>query len=220
MKKCSKCGEEKPATVEYFSRDKRNPDELRYACKSCQIEYNKRHRSESPVKYQAKKREQNKHYQKSNPEKVKHLRKRWKKENPEKVKAYHRRYAEKHPEKLAETLRRRRSKKANIPCSFTSEDESSALRYFNGCCAVCGRPLRDLFGEHYPAMDHWIPVSSPDCPGTIPTNMVPLCHGIDGCNNKKSNADPVEWIKKQYSKQAAHKILDRISSYFESLATS
>jgi hypothetical protein len=219
MKTCSKCDKPQPATTEYFSRDNRNLDGLRYACKSCQREYNKRRCAEDPEKYQAQKQEQNKRYQKSNPEKVKQLRERWKKENPEKVKASHRRYAKKHPEKIAEILRRRRSKKANVPCFFTSEDETHALSYFNGRCAICDRPLRDLFGNHYPALDHWIPVSSPDCPGTIPTNMIPLCHGVDGCNNKKSNRDPIEWIEKQYSKQAARKILDRIRGYFESLAT-
>ena len=39
MKKCTKCGEWKPATAEYFNRNKTRTDGLRAVCKECCLEY-------------------------------------------------------------------------------------------------------------------------------------------------------------------------------------
>lgn len=39
MKLCSRCGVEFPATSEFFNRNKRNKDGLRYECKACRGEY-------------------------------------------------------------------------------------------------------------------------------------------------------------------------------------
>ena len=39
MKTCSKCGEELPATTEYFCKRKASKDGLRESCKKCQKEY-------------------------------------------------------------------------------------------------------------------------------------------------------------------------------------
>jgi hypothetical protein len=65
-------------------------------------------------------------------------------------------------------------------------------------------------------MDHWIALSDPrpDNPGTVPTNIVPLCHGIGGCNNRKSNRDPVEFLETEFGVRRARQILTRINAYF------
>ena len=39
-KKCTKCGEEKPATLEYFHRKTKTKDGLQYSCKQCNKAYN------------------------------------------------------------------------------------------------------------------------------------------------------------------------------------
>lgn len=109
---------------------------------------------------------------------------------------------------------RRRAKKNNLPSGYRRKDWQNALIYFDGCCAVCGRPA-GLW--HTLAADHWIPISSPDCPGTVPTNIVPLCHGLDGCNNSKSNREPVEWLLSKFGKQKTDTILKNIQAYFDSL---
>jgi hypothetical protein len=57
----------------------------------------------------------------------------------------------------------------------------------------------------------------PDNPGTVPTNIVPLCHGVDGCNLSKSNGDPIEWLTSRYVPRKAKQILARIQAYFDSL---
>src|SRR5260221_119478 len=71
-------------------------------------------------------------------------------------------------------------RKRELPNVFTSQDWRNALEYWGHRCAVCERP-RGLW--HTLSQDHWIPLSSPDCPGTDPTNILPLCCGTDGCNN-------------------------------------
>lgn len=111
---------------------------------------------------------------------------------------------------------RRRTRKAALPDYFSVTDWQRCLDYFDHRCAVCKRPI-GLW--HSLAMDHWIPITDPNCPGTIPTNIVPLCHGQDGCNNSKKDRDPVEWLTQRYANnpRKAKRILARIEAYFASL---
>jgi len=48
-KMCSRCGEVKPATTEYFQRDKQRSDGLRYACKTCRREEKKQEKAKEFV---------------------------------------------------------------------------------------------------------------------------------------------------------------------------
>jgi 5-methylcytosine-specific restriction endonuclease McrA len=104
--------------------------------------------------------------------------------------------------------------KITLPYSFSFDDEARALDYFHGYCAVCGKPLRDLFGEIEPHLDHWIALSDPrlDNPGTVPTNMVPLCNK---CNLSKHNADPVKWLNGKFGPRKAKQIQQRVEAYFQ-----
>jgi hypothetical protein len=108
---------------------------------------------------------------------------------------------------------RRRARKRALSDNFTASDWQRALDYFNDCCAVCERPMNGLF--HAPHADHWIPLSSPDCPGTIPDNMVPLCGGMDGCNQSKNDRPAAEWLASKFGKRKSATILARIEAYFE-----
>lgn len=131
--------------------------------------------------------------------------------HPEKVRKKVREYRLNNPDKMREKTRRRRDK-SNRPVTFTVKHERLALDYFNGCCAVCGRQLRDLFATHTAAMDHWIPLSKGG--HTTPENMVPLCHGIGGCNNLKWGHMPDDWLQSQFGKRKAAEIIARIDAYF------
>lgn len=133
------------------------------------------------------------------------------------IKERRRRYLLIHPEKARIYKQARRARKRSLPSAFTVTNWRHCLDYFHYSCAVCGRQLRDLFGEHTAAADHWIPLNSPDCPGTIPTNIIPLCHGIGGCNSKKQDRDPVEFLETEFGKRKAKQILARIQAYFDSL---
>jgi len=111
---------------------------------------------------------------------------------------------------------RRRARKESLPSNFIEDDWHYALEYFHGCCAVCNRPLVDLFSTHTAAQDHWIPITDPrpDNPGTVPHNILPLCHGENGCNNRKRNRDPVSFLEETFGKRRSRRILDRINAFF------
>lgn len=109
------------------------------------------------------------------------------------------------------------SRKAALPADFKPSDWQHALNYFNGCCAVCGRQLNDLLGDYPAQADHWIPMCAVDCPGTVRTNIVPLCGQVGGCNQLKGTKRPEQWLTERYGKRKAKQILSRIEAYFKSL---
>jgi len=111
---------------------------------------------------------------------------------------------------------RRYARTKNLPDNFTKQDWIFCLDYWGGCCAICGQSA-DFW--HIIAIDHWIPLASPICPGTIPENIIPLCHskeiGMGGCNNSKHSQDPLEWLTKTLGEQKATQVLKRVKTYFE-----
>jgi hypothetical protein len=81
---------------------------------------------------------------------------------------------------------------------------------------VCGRYIGND-NEHLKlAIDHWIALDDKrvNNPGTVITNLLPLCHGKGGCNNSKGNKDPEQWLHEIYSCDEAEAILGRIKAYF------
>lgn len=167
-----------------FYLESRRPDGLKPICKECSKARSRKWAIE-------------------NPDRSKEISKQRIVNKPLEYKAY---------QKVAQA--KRRTILRQLPSTLTPRDWENALGYFNGCCAVCGRQLNDLFGTHTAAADHWIPVVSPDCPGTIPTNIVPLCHGEGGCNNKKSAKHPALWLTERYGTRKANIILARVQEYF------
>lgn len=109
---------------------------------------------------------------------------------------------------------RRRARKHNLPVAFTITNWQRCLDYWGHKCCICGHPM-GLW--HTLAQDHWIPLSDPrpDNPGTVPWNILPLCHGQGGCNNSKFNRDPIEWLQERIGKRRAKQILTCIQAYFE-----
>ena len=110
-------------------------------------------------------------------------------------------------------MERRRARKLNLPDNWTVDDWLHALDYFDHRCAVCGKAAS---GSRFLAADHWIPLASDDekNPGTVPWNMVPLCHGNRGCNNSKGATHPHEWLKKSQGVQWRTKA-DEIEGYLK-----
>lgn len=124
----------------------------------------------------------------------------------------------KKPELYAESKRvikhRRRARIRGLPDTLTAQEWQHAVEYFGGCCAICGRPP-GLW--HKLAADHWVAISDPSCPGTVATNIVPLCDKQDGCNQSKGNKPAEQWLVQTFGKRRAKQILDRIEVYFRSL---
>lgn len=198
QKQCSHCERWFPATLEHFGNNKRQSDGLHYWCKECESKhYHENKERLKPNKQAADKR--------------------WRKDNRQKITAGQREWAKKYPEKAKRLKRvatnRRRARKEGLLDTFTSDDYKRMTEYWHGCCAVCGRQLNDLFGEHKAAIDHWIPIAKNG--PTTPDNIVPLCHGVGGCNNSKSGKFPEEWLTEKFGKRKAKYVLDRIQTYFE-----
>jgi hypothetical protein len=139
----------------------------------------------------------------------------WRKENYERYREYNQRWNESNPEKAAAIRKsvdiRRRARLRELPDDFSIKDWQVALEYWGHKCAVCGRSDDD---DLTLAADHWIPLSHPDCPGTVPTNIIVLCNGKNGCNNIKHNRMPDIWLVEQFGEDFAANKLNEIEQYF------
>lgn len=152
-------------------------------------------------------------------------------DNPDPAKERRRQYAQQYPDKVRESakatrakyadktrlrgriiMHRYRARKRNLPHTFTRKDWVYCLEFWGNCCAYCGRPA-GLW--HTLAQDHFIPLSKGGA--YTPDNIIPACHGIDGCNNSKSDNDPKEWLENRFGKRKAKAILFRIANYFETI---
>jgi len=108
----------------------------------------------------------------------------------------------------------RRARKAALPDTFRTEDWQRCLEYFDYRCAACGRPA-NLFLKL--SIDHFVPFSSPDCPGNVPGNVIPLCHGDTGCNASKGGKDALAWATEKFGSGKAKKFIEKVEAYFSSL---
>jgi hypothetical protein len=234
LKRCSKCGEYKPR--ELFSKGgKRSKDGLNYQCKACCLEYyyaNADRLRAYHREYQStnadRVKEYNYEYYHANPERERERAREYRLANPDQVRKMNREYKRANADHLSDKKRayrqtdagrkterissiRRVARKRDLPDTLTVADWQSALDHFGGCCAACGRP-RGLW--HTLAADHWIPLTKGG--PTTPDNIVPLCQGVNGCNNTKHNRAPAEWLIERFGKRKGRAIQRRIETYLNS----
>ncbi len=177
---------------------------------------NRRRYLDDPKVREKAKRYHDKYYEVNHVQLLEYYRN-YRRNNRQEIKAYNQHRNARDREQCRIHYHNYQARKRALPNSYTLEHQQFALEYFNGCCAVCGRPFYDLFSERTMALDHWIPISSDDCPGTTPTNIVPLCHGVDGCNTRKQARDPQEWLVSQFGKRKAREIMARVEQYFDAV---
>jgi len=230
-KRCSECKQYFPRTTEYFHKCKYRVDGLNNWCKACRHKHQLSIRAAKhdydqiyvALNYE-KITERNHNYRLSNADEIKRRKREAYQRNRIKVLAKQREYNSR-PDKRDQRNRtanlawhRRRARLLSLPVTFTAQDWQRALDYFGGCCAICGSPP-GLW--HVIAKEHWISLNDPreDNPGTVPTNILPMCHsrkhGEGGCNNLKGDADPVEWLIQRLGRGKAAKKLKEIEAYFE-----
>jgi 5-methylcytosine-specific restriction endonuclease McrA len=196
-------------------------------------EKSRSYRQQNPEKL----REYGRSYRQQNPEKLREYRRDWEQRNPDKVKARYRRYYQENLERMREKSRqryqenpdkgreiarkhrlanldidriakqRRRARKRSLPDAFTVDNWLRTVECWQGRCAYCGESDGPLDA------DHFIPLSSPDCPGTIPANIVPACRS---CNSSKHSTDPLEWLTRRFGEEYAQAKYAEILTYFES----
>lgn len=148
-----------------------------------------------------------------NPAPTKRYQNTWRRNNPDKRRAYEHTYYSKHPGKIAEKRHRRKARLRELDATFTRFDWAFCLKYWNYRCAYCGRPV-GLW--HTLSQDHFIPLTKGG--GYTPENIVPACHGADGCNNSKHDANAEEWLSERFGKHKANAILKGIQAYFDYIA--
>ena len=88
MKKCTKCGEIKPATAEFFSRDRTKKNGLRGYCKECSKEC----RREYYQKNIDKQRERSREYRQKNRDHRREYNREYKQKNTDRLREYKREY--------------------------------------------------------------------------------------------------------------------------------
>ncbi|MCC6615534.1 MAG: hypothetical protein IT320_18820 [Anaerolineae bacterium] len=215
-KRCTKCGETYPATAEYFNRDKRHRDGLHSWCKQCSREGSRAYHAANAERV----RENKRNWREANPERHRENNRVWRNANLERQRERNRVWYAANPEHARAISHNREARKRGLPSTFTAEQARFALDYFHNSCAYCGRQFHDLFNERTLAFDHFIPLASPDCPGTTAGNMLPVRHGVDGCNTSKGARDPEVWLIEHFGKRKACEIKAHILSYFEIVSTS
>lgn len=209
FKMCTKCGEIK--LNDQFSLSRRGLYGTYSQCKVCKALY-------------AQQRYHN------NPELMRENARAARLKSPDAYKQHTRRYLDKHPDKRRETeqryrlanpdkekikIHRRRARLLNLPNVFTAANWQRALDYFGGCCAYCGNPP-GLFNPMILVVEHFVPLSNPNCPGTVPENIVPACKS---CNSSKQDKPHQAWLVEKFGKRKASIILKRIEDYFASLSS-
>jgi hypothetical protein len=241
MKRCTKCQRSFPKSLGFFGPTTQNKSGLLARCRECMKAYYSAWSSKNPAKHSANSRRyyyknleraraQRKHYAQrrrvqhkatilrrqrerrhANIEQTRAEARVYRQEHPEIFRRAQQRWEQNHPDNQAVRKQRRRVRTQHLTATVTAQDWQFCLRYWHFACAVCGSQKGFLWTL---AMDHWIPISSPQCPGTTPDNIIVLCHGIGGCNNSKHDKNPQLWLEHKLGKVMAKKKLQEIERYF------
>ena len=195
MKKCSKCGEGKPATLEYFNK---NGERLRPNCKSCFRKQTKEYKERNKDKIKEYKKE----YYEQNKDKCKERSKEYYEQNKDKFKEYKKEYREQNKDKFVTYNQKRRTLKKQLPATLTPEQWEAIKNKFNNSCAYCEKHKK-LEQEHF------IPLSKGG--EYTEQNIIPACKS---CNSSKLNIDFHDWYPtfKHYTKEREQKILGHLES--------
>ena len=97
--------------------------------------------------------------------------KQYREENRERIREWSQEYYRLHPEKNSQSWRRRRARKRALPSEKYSEEDIT--REYGTVCYLCAQPV-DLSIEEGPLrrnIEHLIPISHPDCPGDLLSNV-------------------------------------------------
>lgn len=236
LKKCTKCGGEFPATLEYFYGNKTGKHGLSAMCRPCMKQYQRGWRQEnlerekerdrkrhianrdSILEYKrqwyAKNREVRSEYDRrryeANREQITEDCRRWRLANPERANESVKRWRLANPHAKRIMNQRRKARKRQLPDNLTREQWLNCLAWWHNCCAYCGKAADE---NHTIEAEHFIPLASPDCTGTIAGNILPSCKV---CNGSKNDSPPVEWINRKFKDRAAE-IRAKIQEYFDSL---
>lgn len=193
-KQCTKCGEFKPMTNEYFFSMESAIDGFKSECKECSNTRQKKRREENGDALRARQNELNalnreKLIQQGRARYAKKkeiLNKRsreYKERNKDKISEYNRQYKINNREALRANEARRNARKRNAGGNHTAADVKQQYDSQQGKCYYCQIDVGNTY-----EVDHFIPLSRGGSNST--DNIVIAC---PSCNARKANKLPSEW---------------------------
>ena len=183
LKKCTKCGENKPNTNEYFAYSNKSKGTLIARCKACVNEY----REEYYKNNKDKVIESEKKYYENNKDKIKESKKEYYENNKDKIKESRKKYRENNKDKVRERIKEYKHKKRGNGGSYTKSQWLDTLEYFDYKCAYTGECIK-----HSCHVEHIVPVSKGGT--SYIWNLVP---STERANLSKRNRDMEEWYREQ-----------------------
>lgn len=162
---CTKCGQSKPATTEYFGTSELGRYGLRSQCKGC---CNKAARE----------------WGKANPGVQAQRTRKWRAANLEQRSLYLRAYRRANPDIIRMISRRCRARQFGAEGTHTIEDVKRQYEAQDGKCYYCGAVVGDTYH-----VDHIVPLSRGGTDN--PDNLAISC---PLCNQRKGDRTPDEWL--------------------------
>ena len=233
MKKCTKCGVEKPVTEEYFCKTNKTKSGFRGNCKSCEFEYRELNKERLKTynktwreNNKEKKKVSDKNYQEANKDAIKINLKNWKIKNKEKIGKYMKKYSFDNKERERERVSVWRKENPNgrrdwylkniEGVKIKAHARRSKMRSLpSTLTAEQWVDVKKHFdhscaycGNKKPLeQDHFVPLTK-DGEYTH-NNIIPACKS---CNSSKNNKDFFEWYSesKSYNKKREKNILDHL----------
>ena len=151
------------------------------------------------------KKEWDRLYSKANRKKIRKRQLAWEQRNRGRINANRRKQYRQDPTSRKVSNLRYEARKNALPDTMTEQDYIFMMEYWDNACAITGE-TDNL------QIDHWIPLDSDNCPGTVPENMIPLSTSM---NASKQNFDAKEWLEWKFGVYRASQILSRVNQYFE-----
>lgn len=173
MKRCTKCGEEKPLSE--FEKEKRKKDGMSSWCLKCHNEQKRRYRAANREKM----REKDHKWKAANPEKALAAARKWKATNPEKVRELNHKWRAAHPEKVREHERNHHALKKGNGGKITDAECLWLKEFYNYTCLCCERKEPEIKLE----LDHVIPLKLGGRNDI--KNAQPLCRSCNSSKNAK-----------------------------------
>ena len=194
LKRCTKCGENKPNTNEYFAFSNKSKGILRPSCKVCDKkhreknkdkmkEYNKNYYENNKDKRKEYGKEYSKNYRENNKDKIKGYLQEYRENNKDKIKEYR----ENNKDKMKGYVHKRRALELGNGGSYTKSQWLDTLEYFDYKCAYTGECIK-----HSCHVEHIVPISKGGT--SYIWNLVP---STASANLSKQNRDMEEWYREQ-----------------------
>lgn len=167
---CPSCGENKPATLEYFRTEPRRRDGLDTYCRQCARIKDR----ENYIANKAKRIESQRQYRSRNEDRIRRRARIYRlTHRQQRREAEHRRRLDS-PETASLRFRRREARQRGLEHTLTAAEYEDILERYGYACAYCGRSDVELEKEHI------IPVAQGG--GFTKDNIVPACKS---CNLRK-----------------------------------